>query len=135
MRSRCRWRRDTDGEVGPATRTGKFLGMDKVAVRVSGDSAFFDEVTTEAARLDRSPSWLLGRCLGTTLPKLATSLVASAPREQQAPSKRQMWTFFVPRDVLDCCARLAERLGMSSDDVFAFAWHAGRDTVRAMPSS
>ncbi|MDB5217708.1 MAG: hypothetical protein JWO86_5635 [Myxococcaceae bacterium] len=110
--------------------------MDKVAVRVSGDPSFFDEVTTEAARLDRSPSWLLGFCLGTTLPKLASSIVVAEPRNDvRHPGKRKMWTFFVPRELIEHCGRLAARLGMSSDDVLAYAWEAGRDTVRALPSS
>lgn len=114
--------------------------MDKVAIRVSGDASFFEEVTTEAARLDRSPSWLLVFCVGTTLPKLASSLVASAPKdkdkgESMKTMKKKIWTFFVPRDLIEHCGRLAARLGMSSDDVLAYAWLAGRDSVRAMPSS
>jgi hypothetical protein len=111
--------------------------MDKVAIRVSGDPSFFEEVTAEAARLDRSPSWLLVFCVGTTLPKLASSLVASAPSDKDASdsTNRKMWTFFVPRDLVEHCGRLAARLGMSSDDVLAQAWLAGRDSVRALPSS
>jgi hypothetical protein len=109
--------------------------MDKVAIRVSGDPSFFEEVTTEAARLDRSPSWLLVFCVGTTLPKLAASLVALAPKDKSESMKRKIWTFFVPRDLVEHCGRLAARLGMSSDDVLAYAWLAGRDSVRAMPSS
>jgi hypothetical protein len=108
--------------------------MDKVAIQVSGAASFFDEVTSEAARLDRSPSWLLVYCVGTTLPKLA-SIVASAPKDEPSTTKRKMWTFFVPRELVEHCARLAARLGMSSDDVLAYAWQAGRDSVRAMPSS
>lgn len=109
--------------------------MDKVAIRVSGDRSFFDEVKTEAARLDRSPSWLFGHCLGTTLPKLAASIVVAAPAKSPPPAKRLMWTFFVPRDLVEHCGRLAARLGMSSDDVLAYAWQAGKGSVRAMPSS
>lgn len=109
--------------------------MDKVAIRVSGDPSFFEEVTTEAARLDRSPSWLLVFCVGTTFPKLASSLVASAPKDKGPSMKRKIWTFFVPRELVEHCGRLAARLGMSSDDVLAYAWLAGRDSVRAMPSS
>lgn len=111
--------------------------MKKVAVRVSGDRSFFDELTTEAARLDRSPSWLLGHCLGTTLPKLAASIVVAAPAAPAAAggAKRQMWTFFVPRELIEHCGRLAARCGMSSDDVLAWAWQAGSGDVRAMPSS
>jgi hypothetical protein len=111
--------------------------MDKVAVRVSGDPSFFDEVTTEAARLDRSPSWLLGFCLGSTLPKLASvaSVAVASPNDAREHGKRRIWTFFVPRELIENCGRLAARLGMSSDDVLAYAWEAGRDTVRAMPSS
>ena len=107
--------------------------MDKIAVRVSGDPSFFAEITTQAARLDRSPSWLLGHCLGTTLPKLRA--IVAAPRAEQRAPLRRTWTFFVPRDLIEGCGRLAARLGMSSDDVLAFAWQAGRDNVRAMPSS
>lgn len=109
--------------------------MDKVAIQISGAASFFDEVTSEAARLDRSPSWLLVYCVGTTLPKLASSIVASAPNDEPSREKRKTWTFFVPRDLIEHCARLAARLGMSSDDVLAYAWQAGRDSVRAMPSS
>ncbi len=112
--------------------------MDKVAVRVSGDPSFFHEVTTEAARLDRSPSWLLGFCLGTTLPKLASvarARIVVAPNDMSERGKRKSWTFFVPRELIEHCGRLAARLGMSSDDVLAYAWEAGRDTVRALPSS
>ena len=109
--------------------------MDKVAIRVSGEPSFFEEVTSEAARLDRSPSWLLVYCVGTTLPKLASSIVVAAPKDGNESTKRRMWTFFVPRDLVEHCGRLAARLGMSSDDVLAYAWHAGRDSVRAMPSS
>lgn len=111
--------------------------MDKVAIRVSGDRSFFDEVTTEAARLDRSPSWLLGFCLGSTLPKLGSvaRIVVASPSEARGAGQRKMWTFFVPRDLIEHCGRLAARLGMSSDDVLAYAWQAGRDSVRALPSS
>lgn len=109
--------------------------MEKVAIQVSGDPSFFDEVKTEAARLDRSPSWLLVYCVGTTLPKLASSIVATAQKAAPPLEKRRVWTFFVPRDLVEHCGRLASRLGMSSDDVLAYAWQAGRDGVRAMPSS
>jgi hypothetical protein len=111
--------------------------MDKVAIRVSGDPSFFEEVTTEAARLDRSPSWLLVFCVGTMLPKLASSLVVAAPTDKRPSGsiKRKIWTFFVPRELVEHCGRLAARLGMSSDDVLAYAWLAGRDSVRALPSS
>jgi hypothetical protein len=111
--------------------------MDKVAIRVSGENSFFDEVRTEAARLDRSPSWLLGHCISAILPKLASSLVVAAPKpaKMSAGAKRKVWTFFVPRDLVEHCGKLATRLGMSSDDVLAYAWLAGRDAIRAMPSS
>ncbi len=111
--------------------------MNKVAVRVSGERSFFDDVTREAARLDRSPSWLLGHCMGTTLPKLAASIVVAAPSTMASAStaKRHEWTFFVARDLIEHCGRLAARLGLSTDDVLAYAWQAGRDDVRAMPSS
>jgi hypothetical protein len=111
--------------------------MDKVAIQVSGDPAFFNEVTYEAARLDRSPSWLLVYCVGTTLPKLAKSIVAmpKPSKKTKAEAKQRMWTFFVPRDLVEHCGRLAARLGMSSDEVLAYAWQAGRDGLRAMPSS
>jgi hypothetical protein len=110
--------------------------MDKVAIQVAGDPSFFDDVRAEAARLDRSPSWLLVYCVGTTLPKLASSIVVATPKSTKPPtSKRRIWTFFVPRDLVEHCGRLAARLGMSSDDVLAYAWQAGRDGLRAMPSS
>ena len=108
--------------------------MDKVAVRVSGELSFFDEVAAEAARLDRSPSWLLGHCLGATLPKLAATIAVAAPKPSVA-TRRRMWTFFVPRELIEHCGRLAHRLGMTSDDVLAYAWHAGKGSIQAMPSS
>src|SRR5947207_184985 len=107
--------------------------MDKVAIRVSGDRSFFDEVVGEAARLDRSPSWLLGHCLGATLPRLHGSL-AAAPRQVRA-SRKETRTFFVPRDLMLDCGRLAMRLGMSSDDVLAYAWTAAREDIRSLPTS
>lgn len=110
--------------------------MDKVAIKVTGDRSFYDEVAVEAARLDRSPSWLLGHCLGTTLPKLAASIVVAAPKKAKATKKpKHTWTFFVPKQLIEHCGRLAVRLGMSSDDVLAYVWQAGRADVRAMPSS
>lgn len=109
--------------------------MNIVAIQVFGEPAFFDEVTSEAARLDRSPSWLLGRCLGSTLPKLASSVVVAAQGPDKPSSERRMRTFFVPRDHVESCNMLALRLGMTSDEVLAYAWQAGRDDVRAMPSS
>lgn len=111
--------------------------MEKVAIRVSGEKSFFDEVMNEAARLDRSPSWLLGHCLGAILPKLASSLVVAEPSafKKTKAEKLRTSTFFVPRDLVEHCGKLAARLGMSSDDVLAYAWLAGRDDVRAMPSS
>ena len=112
--------------------------MDKVAIRIAGDRSFFEEVTAEAARLDRSPSWLLGHCLGTTLPKLASIVAVPMPKAKSKPKAdkpRHEWTFFVPRALVEHCGRIAARLGMSSDDVLAYAWQAGRDGVRAMPSS
>ncbi len=45
--------------------------MDKVRVDVIGDPGFFAEVSDEAARLDRSNSWVLQRCLHLSLPVLA----------------------------------------------------------------
>jgi hypothetical protein len=45
--------------------------MDKVRVDVIGDPAFFAQVSEEAARLDRSNSWIVQRCLLTALPALA----------------------------------------------------------------
>lgn len=109
--------------------------MDKVAIRVSADPTFFGDVAREAARLDRSPSWLLGRCLDETLPKLASAIVASAPRPRVRAARDQTLTFFVPRYIALHCGRLAARLGISSDDVLAWAWLAGRDDLRALPSS
>jgi hypothetical protein len=110
------------------------MDIDKVAIRVSGDPAFFDEVVSEAARLDRSPSWLLGHCLGQMLPRLAGTLATSphAPKRMLRPHHR---TFYVPKDLLLDCGRLAMRLGISADDVLAWAWQASRDDIRAMPSS
>ncbi len=108
--------------------------MDKVAIRVSGDPSFFDEVAREAARLDRSPSWLLGHCLGETLPRLASSL-ATAPRAPKRMDRPHTRTFYVPKELMLDCGRIAMRLGMSADDVLAWAWQAGRATIRAMPSS
>ena len=60
--------------------------MNKVAIRVSGAPSFFDEIKAEAARLDRSPSWLLGFCLGTTLPKLGSvaRIVVPSPSDERA---------------------------------------------------
>ncbi|MBS2017742.1 MAG: hypothetical protein JST00_32995 [Deltaproteobacteria bacterium] len=106
--------------------------MEKVAIRVAGDRAFFDDVAREAARLDRSPSWLLADRLGETLPKLAASMVATAmppapSRSAKEPTKpRKVWTFFVPREVMETCARLSVRLQIPSDDVVAWAWQASR---------
>jgi hypothetical protein len=108
--------------------------MDKVAIRVSGDPSFFEEVTREAARLDRSPSWLLGHCLGQTLPKLAGSL-ASAPHVPKRSPRAFTRTFYVPKDLLVDCGRIAMRLGMSPDDILALAWQASRDEVLAMRAS
>ncbi len=111
--------------------------MEKVAIRVSGDPSFFEEVTREAARLDRSPSWLLGHCLGQTLPKLAGSLASSA-RSVETPTRSPRAytrTFYVPKELLVDCGRIAMRLGMSPDDILALAWQASRDDVRAMPKS
>jgi len=108
-------------------------GMNKVAIRVAGDRAFFDEVAREAARLDRSPSWLLADRLGATLPKLDASMMAASvgpsalPKSESKP--RRVWTFFVPRDVMETCSRLAVRLKISSDDIVAWAWQAGRADV------
>lgn len=107
--------------------------MDKVAIRVAGDRAFFDDVAREAARLDRSPSWLLAHCLGETLPKLAASMAATqttAPAPKPESKPRRVWTFFVPREIVELCARLAVRLKISSDDIVAWAWQAGRADVR-----
>ena len=106
--------------------------MEKVAIRVAGDRAFFDDVAREAARLDRSPSWLLADRLGTTLPKLDAAMAASVtpsapPRAESKP--RRVWTFFVPREVMETCSRLAVRLKISSDDIVAWAWQAGRADV------
>ena len=109
--------------------------MDKVAIQVSGDPSFFNEVKEEAARLDRSPSWLLVYCVGTTLPKLASTIVAMPAKDTSIKAKRRIRTFFVPRELVEVCGRLAARLGMSADEVLAFAWQAGRDGLRAMPSS
>ena len=110
--------------------------MDKVAIRVSGDPTFFDEVVREAARLDRSPSWLLGHCLGQTLPKLAGALAtAPATLPRPRPDRAHTRTFYVPKALLIDCGRIAMRLGMSPDDVLAWAWQASRDAVRAMPAS
>ncbi len=107
--------------------------MEKVAIRVAGNRAFFDDVAREAARLDRSPSWLLARCLSSTLPKLAdtVAVAAAATVSEPAPKSRRVWTFFVPRDIVEHCARLAVRLRISSDDVVAWAWQAGREDAVA----
>ncbi len=108
--------------------------MEKVAIRVSGDPSFFEEVAREAARLDRSPSWLLGHCLGQTLLKLAGTL-ASAPSTPTRSPRAHTRTFYVPKSLLVDCGRIAMRLGMSPDDILALAWQAARDDVRAMPTS
>ncbi len=111
--------------------------MEKVAIRVSGDPSFFDEVVYEAARLDRSPSWLLGHCLGQTLPTHAGSLATAPPGARTATrtTRALTRTFYVPKELLIDCGRIAMRLGVSPDDVLAWAWQAARDSVRAMPAS
>ena len=108
--------------------------MDKVAIRISGDPAFFDEVVAEAARLDRSPSWLLGHCLGQTLPKLAGTLTTAprAPKRSDNPHHR---TFYVPKMLMMDCGRLAMRLGMTADDILALAWQATKADVAKRPTS
>jgi hypothetical protein len=107
--------------------------MDKVMIRIKGDAALFDEVASEAARLDRSPSYLFALCLGKTLPKLDAS-VLTVPRPSKARSTDTR-SYFVPREIIEKCGRLAARLGISNDDLLAWAWQAGRDSVRALPTS
>jgi hypothetical protein len=109
--------------------------MEKVAIRVSGDRSFFDEVAHEAARLDRSPSWLLGLCLGQTLPKLAGASARSFARPPERAARPHTRTYYVPKELLVDCGRIAMRLGVSPDDMLAWVWQASRDAVRAMPTS
>lgn len=134
--------------------------MDKVKVRITTHREFFDEVAQEAARLDRSPSWVLGRCLDATLPKLTASVVSAAPslrtqaqkakpeygkarapvtrshtEKSGSPERAYPRDVFVSKGLVFDWARLAARLGISTDDVLLWAWHASRESIRAMPSS
>jgi hypothetical protein len=108
--------------------------MEKVAIRLSADPSFFDEVAREAARLDRSQSWLLGWCLRAALPTLAASKQrpAAPTSASRRPTSRVV---FVAKDLREDAERVGGELGMSDDDILAWAWHATRETVRALPSS
>src|SRR3954469_13019147 len=108
--------------------------MDKVAIRVSADPSFFDEVANEAARLDRSQSWLLGYCLRAALPSLAASKQKppSLVNGTRRPTSR---VIFVAKDLKDDAEKIGSKLGMTDDDILAWAWQSTKDTVRALPSS
>jgi len=61
------------------------MTSDKVKIRVVANPSFFADVTNEALRLDRSQSFILQRCVGTTLPRLAA--LSPASTEVQAMKK------------------------------------------------
>ena len=107
--------------------------MDKVAIKVSADPSFFEEVAQEAARLDRSQSWLLGWCLRAALPRLAkTNAKPSAMMATRRPTSR---TVFLSKELHDDAERIGAKLGMTDDDILAFAWEQTKSTVKALPSS
>jgi hypothetical protein len=96
-------------------------GMDKVAIQVHGAPSFFAEIASEAARIDRSPSWLVSQCLRTWLPSLAdaeASDISPAPRGKVTDTR----VYWLPRDLLDQCAELCAKLDVPSDALLASAW-------------
>lgn len=50
---------------------------DTIRIQVIGDPTFFAEIAQEASRLDRSQSWVLQRCLTSSLPELEAMVVGA----------------------------------------------------------
>jgi hypothetical protein len=99
--------------------------MDKVAIQVHGAPSFFAEVASEAARIDRSPSWLVAQCLRTWLPSLLGlrhEQIAEVAREPASATR----VYWLPRDLLEQCVELCDRLDVPADALFASAWEKRR---------
>ena len=130
--------------------------MDKVRVDVIGDPGFFAEVSDEAARLDRSNSWILQRCLHLSLPVLAELAPDSAEvaamklsplrnlamAESSDPAIAELASppkgtakrmFFMPRAMYEAFDREADRLKLSADEILMWAWKRAGDEIRALP--
>lgn len=99
--------------------------MDKVAIQVHGAPSFFAEVATEAARIDRSPSWLVADCLRTWLPAISmleADDIAEVTRDPAIDTR----VYWLPRDVLEQCVAICDRLEVPADALFVSAWERRR---------
>jgi hypothetical protein len=99
------------------------MDMDKVAIQVHGAPSFFAEIATEAARIDRSPSWLVSHCLRTWLPSLVATRELDPGSHGPATDKRIYW---LPKDILEQCAELSAALDVPGDAILASAWEKRR---------
>lgn len=122
------------------------MTSDKVKIRVVANPRFFAEVTAEALRLDRSQSFLLQRCVGSSLPELAkltpnSKEVAamkklackSVPPTSGPPSVRdnESRVFFLSEQLSLALGRERDRLHVSPDDMLVWIWEQQKDAVRA----
>jgi hypothetical protein len=99
--------------------------MDKVAIQVHGAPSFFAEVAAEAARIDRSPSWLVAHCLSTWLPALTSveaEELAERPREPAVDTR----VYWLPRDLLERCVAICDRFDVPADALFLSVWERRR---------
>lgn len=102
--------------------------MDKVAIQVHGAPSFFSDVANEAARIDRSPSWLVAHCLATWLPtlaELAAEQIADVPRDPAIDTR----IYWLPRDLLEQCVAICDRLDVPADALFVSAWERRRSRL------
>jgi len=102
--------------------------MQKVTVRFEAIAPLFAQIAEEAARLDRSPSWLVGQCLRDALPELASlnpktrEARSMKRRSRGSVARKETRIYFVPEDVKGGLDAEGARLELSTDQLLAWAF-------------
>lgn len=109
--------------------------MSKRAVEVVAEPSFFASLADVAATYDRSPSWLLGRCLATQRAALesldrATLAGAGGLPKRGVASRR----YFIEREVFEAFEAARARLEVSFDDVVRWAFERSRPLLAGIAS-
>lgn len=102
------------------------MATDIVRIDVLVASSFHAALADEAARLDRSLSWVLRSCIERALPELASVVTGSpahtAVRTSARATSSVKRSFFLPRASFEACGREAERLKLTRGEVLTWAF-------------
>lgn len=110
--------------------------MVKMAVELRGEAELVATLREEALRLERSSSWIVQRCLRSSLPVLAQmapdALELGSLRAEPSSEASEASLIYMPPEMYGELERQGERLKLSQVAVVKWAWAQNRDEILAL---